>query len=287
MIDKNFETTVPGKWVLSGEHAVLTGAAALALPHPEFRLSLKFVDGGTGLVVSPEDARGVVADVLGALHVPEQNGHLTIESSIPTGAGLGSSAALCVGLTRWIAPQLGVGELSFRDFATRLEDRFHGKSSGMDVAVVQEGRPILYRMGRSPEPVALDRLPHFTFHDTGLRAKTQDCVEQVQRFRRDDPWQGELLDERMNRATQLIVSGLNRFQHDSEGLREVAEGMTLGSHCFEQWGLKPDSVKALEAKLKNEGALATKLTGAGGGGMVVALWGLPKGPAYPIQSEES
>jgi galactokinase len=48
--------------------------------------------------------------------------------------------------------------------------------------------------------------------------------------------------------------------------------MDLGQSCFEEWELVPESFTVIEEKLKNEGALAVKLTGAGAGGFVVALW---------------
>ena len=37
-----FQTTFPAKWVLTGEHAVLRGVIAIALPHPRFHLRLRF-----------------------------------------------------------------------------------------------------------------------------------------------------------------------------------------------------------------------------------------------------
>jgi mevalonate kinase len=48
--------------------------------------------------------------------------------------------------------------------------------------------------------------------------------------------------------------------------------MAWSQECFEGWGLLPPEAKALARELKAQGALATKLTGAGSGGMIVALW---------------
>ena len=52
----------------------------------------------------------------------------------------------------------------------------------------------------------------------------------------------------------------------------VARAMTLGQECYEQWGLVPEEADQIIKKLKSEGALAVKMTGAGDGGFVVALW---------------
>ena len=42
-ISSDFSTRIPGKWVLAGEHSVLRGASAIALPHPEFSLAFDFL----------------------------------------------------------------------------------------------------------------------------------------------------------------------------------------------------------------------------------------------------
>ncbi|MEK6577816.1 MAG: hypothetical protein AABZ55_01200, partial [Bdellovibrionota bacterium] len=62
-----FETRVPGKWVLAGEHAVLRGGTAVTLPHPQFSLKLSFKPGGLGLRVVPVAAESVIRDLLGAV----------------------------------------------------------------------------------------------------------------------------------------------------------------------------------------------------------------------------
>ena len=56
------------------------------------------------------------------------------------------------------------------------------------------------------------------------------------------------------------------------GLKHLTQAIQIAQECFYRWGLVPPEAQLLEQKLLREGALATKLTGAGGGGMVVALW---------------
>ena len=52
----------------------------------------------------------------------------------------------------------------------------------------------------------------------------------------------------------------------------LADAIQDAHSCFEGWGLVPDQAREIIEDLKTRGALASKLTGAGGGGMVVALW---------------
>lgn len=279
-----FETRVPGKWVLAGEHAVLRGQMAVALPHPERGLSLSFELGDSDLEVAPSEAAPVIQGMLGA--VPElagrmPRGKLSIASSLPVGAGLGSSAALCAAVTRWLAGPLQLAREQWPEFATRLEDRFHGKSSGMDVAAILAGGPVRFTRSQVPVPILAPgtgsaiRLPRFTFHDTGLRASTRSCIAQVEGLALANSEESRRLDELMGQASRRAAEGLEHCASTDgaeAGLRALAQAMELSTQCFEAWGLLPPQAKALMQELKTQGALATKLTGAGSGGFVVALW---------------
>jgi mevalonate kinase len=266
MIWSRFETTVPGKWVLAGEHSVLRGATAVALPHPELSLSLRFEPSmGHRLVVVPESAQPIVMAILDSLRaLPSLSGTLWIESTIPVGAGLGSSAALCVALTQWLAEPLGIPRGDWIPFATRLEDRFHGESSGMDVAVIAAGKPVAFTRGQPVKPLEITRLPRFT----------SDCVAQVEVFRASHIGEAAQLDEQMAAASLEAIQGLQLYNtgRSPTALEHIARAMLKAQDCFFGWRLVPDEAIKLQRSLRDQGALASKLTGAGGGGMVVALW---------------
>jgi mevalonate kinase len=276
MIWLPFETEVPAKWVLTGEHSVLYGATAVALPHPDLRMALHFSPDEEGVLrIEPAGAQSVIRDLLTSIPgLPTLSGSLLIESTIPVGAGLGSSAALCVALTQWLAGPLGIARSECAAFATRLEDRFHGQSSGMDVAVISAETPIAYVRTDGARPLGITHLPHFTFHDTGLRARTSDCVSKVEKFRMEHPYEASRADERMSAASLEAIDGLRLYDKgDAEGgLTRIAHAMNAAQQCFEQWELVPDEASLVLKTVLHQGARAAKLTGAGGGGMVVALW---------------
>lgn len=271
-----FEIRVPGKWVLAGEHSVLRGGTAVALPHPEFGLTLTFQPQvWEGLSVAPLDAEPVLRDLLGSIEgLRAPVGSLQIESTIPIGAGLGSSAALCIAVSRWLSEPLGLSEGDLLEFATRLEHRFHGKSSGMDIAVIASEAPIRFAMASGPQPLGVKQLPKFTFHDTGVRSRTSDCIRKVEALRDREPQLARGADEAMSEASRLSVDGLTQFDAgDRElGLRTLAQAIRKAQECFQAWGLVPVEAQKIEKDLLSQGALAVKMTGAGGGGMMVALW---------------
>ena len=79
----------------------------------------------------------------------ELRGELFIENSIPFRAGLGGSAVLSVAVSFLFHQKAWLSSHEIGPFAVSLENLFHGKSSGMDVYAVLEGRPLLYRKGSS------------------------------------------------------------------------------------------------------------------------------------------
>ncbi len=279
----SFQTRVSGKWVLAGEHSVLHGATAIALPHPEFTLNLSFQPSSTELSVEPKSSHTMISDLFRAvederalddLPISKPEGTLHLSSTIPMGAGLGSSAALCVALTRWMAEPLSISSQDFFEFARRLEHRFHGRSSGMDIAVILENEAISFNLEKGSLPLGIRTLPRFTFHDTGLRKRTSDAVFQVENFREEKPWLALQTDEAMSSAARFGIEGLERYHlGDADaGLRLIANAMSQAQECFYTWGLIPREIKNLEEDLRAQGALGVKITGAGGGGFLVALW---------------
>ena len=288
----HFKTRVPAKWVLSGEHAVLRGATAIAIPHSSMGLELEFdpdfqpdFQKDRQIQVEPQSAQPLIRELLesigeswefGDRSFKMPVGRLKIESSIPIGAGLGSSAALCVALTRWISQPTNIGGPEQIELAKTLEHRFHGRSSGMDVAVISKGEPIAFTMeGPKIKSIGIKKLPRFTFHDTGLRARTSECVLRVEKFREEIPLVALKIDEAMGEASRYALEGLVRYDAgaEKEGLALLQKGMNQARECFYAWELMPGQAKRLEEDLLKQGALSVKMTGAGGGGMIVALWG--------------
>ncbi len=285
IIWSQFKVRVPAKWVLAGEHAVLRGAYAVALPYFDVGLTLGFEPNwGEELHIEPLAVRTFMLDLLHSIQIFWESkggvfsnpmGTLQIQSDIPMAAGLGSSAALCVALTRWMVSSKMLALVNLTEFATELEHRFHGKSSGMDVAVIAAGEPISFGMERGVQSIGVKRLPKFSLHDTGLRSRTSDCVLKVEKFREQIPVEGQRLDQEMSTASEWAQEGLIRYDRgeEEEGLKLIQKAMKQAGECFYAWDLVPADAKKMEKELLHQGALAVKMTGAGGGGMLVALWG--------------
>lgn len=258
---------VHGKCILLGEHSVVRGAPALVWPLTSKGLTLRWEHSpGAGLTAGKNDYSEAF---LGALrHALSFIGRalpgkweFSIESDIPVRAGLGSSAALSVAITQFLQRQKLYDGDPFA-LALELENIFHGKSSGIDVAATLSASPIQFQRGKPPEALELAWEPRLYLSDSGLRSATKACVEQVSRMERPD------LDARMAAAVGRAREALA----NPNGFGDLATALNEAGAVFEAWKLIPEEVKTQIGELRKAGARSVKPTGSGNGGFVLSLW---------------
>lgn len=280
---QKFSEEVFGKWILAGEHAVLRGHSALVFPVFEKSFRLTYSATGEELRVDfsgpyGEEMRllfhGVLERALQKVGRPlsRLTGRFEVISTLPVGAGMGASAALCVGITKWLHGQGWVEKDALRDFATDLENIFHGESSGVDIAVALSAQGLLYSKGGGTRPVTPAWQPHWFLSYSGQKGLTSVCVEKVRRALERSPELGRGADERMAEATQLALEALS----EPGAFLKLKKSIELGAQSFQDWGLIESELSAHMEELKALGAAAVKPTGSGMGGYVLSLW--PEAP---------
>ena len=282
-----FEKKIFGKWVLSGEHSVLRGCPALIFPLPCYYINFSYRESDSPLFVEKSgldlagldfSATPLLEKALNLTGKKRESlkGVLKIKSHIPFGAGLGASAALCAGLAllfeskSWLGK--GISGESAQSFAQKLEDLFHGKSSGMDVASALKGKPLLYQNGKIRKFLTpLKKKPPLFLSYSGRRSATIFGAAKLKELFEKNPKAAEGADKDMERSANLCLSALNS-QDPEESARKLKEGLDLGNSCFQKWGLLSYDLEKHTALLKEAGAIAAKPTGSGLGGYVISLW---------------
>ena len=277
----NFHTETYGKWILAGEHAVLRGVPALVFPSQQFSMNFSYIENDQPLHLDLLGEKGeelnlviwgVIENALQKVGRSRANltGQLTIKNTLPVGAGLGASAALCVGVARLFAHKNWIDKKNIYEFSRELEGLFHGESSGVDIAVALEGVGLRFMRGGERTPLVLRWKPHLLLTSSGQRGVTADCIRKVRELWENSPDLGEKIDEQMREASELAEKS---FQLNAdEGFTLLAHAIDLGRDCFYQWGLCTVELDQHMREIQKAGAMAVKPTGSGGGGYVLSLW---------------
>jgi mevalonate kinase len=264
--------TAPGKVILLGEHAVVFGETALAAALP-FGVTVRATrqeSGGIVLVgagVPVNDPRISEALAVIARHVGVTHARLEVESELPIGGGLGSSAAFAVAVCRALAD----GPLSMDEvnrIALESERIFHGTPSGVDTAVSCHGGIVKFRAGppSSIERVAAARPLPMVLAFTGRARQTSAKVAGLRKLVAENPSKYRPIVTRLGALAEAGEADVRTGDHGALGAK-MSEAQELLAAC----GLSCEELETIVAVAVKAGALGAKLTGAGGGGAAMAL----------------
>ncbi len=275
--------TACGKIILLGEHAVVYGFPAIALPVRSLRataelseesIPLRIEAPDIGLSAALEDLPAAhplafcVRHTVDVLQTAMPEGRLTMTSEIPVASGLGSGAAVSTAIVRVLGSAAGrvlaSGDVSRIVF--EVERIYHGTPSGVDNTVIAHEQPVYFIRGYDPEILAAGAPMHFLIADSGVRSETRDAVGGVRERRRADPARYEGLFKFIG---ALAAKGREYLE---DGDREMLGQTMLECHgMLEAIGVSTPGLNRLVAAARNAGAFGAKLSGAGLGGNVIAL----------------
>lgn len=283
----DFYSQTHAKWILAGEHAVVRGYSALVFPMHAKTMTLQYQDNQQPLSADFEGEQGedlhllfwsVIEHGLKHIHrdLSHMSGHFVLINTIPIGSGLGASAALCLNVGRWFAWKQWIRADDLFDFAKYLEDLFHAKSSGLDLAgslydtgvyfCPQSDYPLI-------EPIVASWEPHWYLSFSGQIGITSHCVRKVQHMHEHSPALGLQLDTAMEASVQLAKKALE--MSPDKGLPLLTEAIEAAKQCFHAWELTGSAIENHMQALTQAGAIAVKPTGSGDGGYVLSLWDTP------------
>jgi len=293
------EASAPGKLILCGEHAVVYGRPAIALPLGDVRARAVISAGapGSGITCAAADLdrswtladeptnpfSELISALLERLGLPAAPDlQITISSAIPIAGGMGSGAAIATAITRALATHLG-HDLPPDVISTLVytsEQRFHGTPSGIDNTVIAYERPIWYvrrqndaRRGENEAPVQSEIAPvvlaaPFTLliGDTGVRSPTRLPVGEVRQRWQADPLRYEAIFD----AIASVVAD-TRSALATGDLSALGQLLNANQSLLAQLGVSSPELDRLIAAARAAGAAGAKLSGAGWGGVMFAL----------------
>ena len=198
------------------------------------------------------------------------SGHFTLENNIPIGSGMGASAALCVAVTRWLIWKNLIKGSELSHFAQRLENLFHSRSSGLDIAGTQYEHGLIFQQGEI-QPLPLSWQPIWTLSFSGQIGITSHCVKKVQNLRQNNGKQAQKIYDKMLASVKQASQAL-AMPESKESLDKLAGAINTANQCFSDWDLAGGHVAQHINTLREAGAIAAKPTGSGDGGYVLSLW---------------
>lgn len=277
--------TASGKLILWGEHAVVYGQPAIAIPVLQCQATATVEESKAGLLLSLPDigeeffvteaptihplgyAVQLVQQTLGRKLPPLK---ICVTSSIPVASGLGSGAATAVALIRALLLHCGnnpepalVSALSYQ-----VEKLYHGTPSGIDNTVIAYGQPVWFV--RSPsgniiEPFVAPPLP-LIIANTGVFSSTKLVVEEVRRRWSADP---ERYNALFAQCGEIARAGRDALAAGDWSL--IGRLMTANHQLLQEIGVSSAELDDLVSVALRSGALGAKLSGAGWGGNLIVL----------------
>jgi hydroxymethylglutaryl-CoA reductase len=272
--------TAAGKVILLGEHAAVYGKHALALPipgavtatvHESENLTLEVPDWKLSREIS-RDTSGVdaaVRRILENLGVRQRGFTIRVRSALPRAMGLGSSAAFAVAIVRAFDRLLGLSldDKRVNEIAFDCEKLAHGNPSGVDNTLATFARPILFRKGDSfqVEELGLERTPPIVIacgHQPGV---THEQVAGVRARYEAQPAAYAAIFEQID---GLSIAGAKALVAGEYA--ELGQLMNIGQGLLNALGVSTPELERMIEIARQAGAAGAKLTGAGGGGSIVA-----------------
>jgi mevalonate kinase len=278
----------PAKVILFGEHAVVYGQPAIAMPVTRVNATariLPLIDAPQGqiqvqapdiqldkkLTDLPEDhplaaAIRLTLTAIAPVHLPSLS--VQISSTIPVAAGMGSSAATSVAIIHALSNFFGahLSSEQISDLAFEVEKLHHGTPSGIDNNVIAHQQPVYFVKDQPIEFLKINNPTHWIVADAGEKTPTREAVAGVRERYQADP-----------AAYSPILSAIGEITRQAREPLASGDLALLGPLLNENQdqlrmlGVSCDSLDGLIAAALQAGAFGAKLSGGGLGGNIIAL----------------
>lgn len=293
------KASAPAKVILFGEHFVVYGSPAILAAinkhisvdarttiHDEDKIVIRSDIGVAGeywhngeffnALEGGKKAKAVLDPLYRAIRqvlLKRNNKNIGIEvdisSKVPPGIGLGSSAASCVATVAAVYSlfQKNPSRQKVCEFAIESERLIHKRTSGADCYVSTFGGLMqYYSKSKRFKNIETKGSLSLVVANTGIKHSTSDLVAGVKRFKDTNKILFESLAKQASDICLQACTAIESGKYD-----KVGELMNENQILLQQIGISHHKVHDIIEICSKAGAMGAKITGAGGGGAVIAL----------------
>jgi mevalonate kinase len=266
----------PSKAIITGEHFVVHGAWALAAALPR-KVRVMVSRSSRFEVVSDRfsDPRSPnlipiseVVDAMAREFSVEPHVKVAVSSDVPGGAGLGSSASTMVAVASAYSKlnSLGLSTNEIIRCSMVGERLIHGIPSGIDSTICAHGGVLLFKHGSRPRKLSLEGPRSLIISYSGIDRNTRGQIGMVSRAKDSSPDFFSMLVDAVSRVSQAAAERLREGD-----MKELGNLLTLNHAVLASVGVSNGTLDRMVGLLGSLGSYGAKLTGAGGGGSVLAV----------------
>ncbi|KRN29498.1 mevalonate kinase [Lactobacillus selangorensis] len=274
--------TSHGKIILIGEHAVVYGQPAIALPVSmvQMRATITETDAGQTLDTiyysgplaqaygQMAGIRSLIEHILNDFAETEASFSMKITSDIPAERGMGSSAATAIAVIRALFNYFNhpLTHKHLLKLATISEKVIHGNPSGLDAATAAATAPVLFRRGQPLQTLPISLHAYLVIADSGIKGQTGAAVSSVH-DRLETDYNGTM--QSIKNIGALTLKVVDDISNDH--VEELGTHLLGAQENLWALGVSNRQLDHLIQVANENGSLGTKLTGGGRGGCLIGV----------------
>ena len=227
------------------------------------------LEGGSKAKVILDPLYGAIRQVLLLRNKKNMGIEIGISSRVPPGIGLGSSAASCVATVAAVDSlfEKNPSRQKVCKLAIKSERLIHKRTSGADCYVSTFGGLMHYNgKSKSFKNIETKESLSLVVASTGIKHSTSELVASVKRFKDTNR---TLFESLSKQASDICLQACTAIE--SGKCDKIGELMNENQIILQQIGISHHKVRDIIDICRKAGAVGAKMTGAGGGGAVIAL----------------
>lgn len=271
------------KIILMGEHAVVYDYPAIALPFNSANVTVTITPSKSnhtyihssyydGIIEdapeSLDNLKQAIEVTLSSFKLANTPMDITIDSSIPSGRGMGSSAAVSVALVRALCDfyKQEISDYQLNFIVNQAEVIAHESTSGLDTLLASTNSSVIYRKSQTAKTIKINLDAYLVVADSDMPGQTKTAVSKVRQLKDSKP---DFIRTVMRAIGGFVQQSVEAIQ--AKDINELGRLMTYNHYYLNQLEISNAHIDRIVNAAWIAGALGAKLTGGGLGGCVIAL----------------